>query len=183
MRPERQTTAPLFYNPEEAEKYTRNTRITKIQSELTQRCLELIGLDDAEAGPQIVLDLGCGSGLSGEILSEHGHLWTGIDISEDMLHVALGKDTEGDLVHGDMGQGFNLQPGFFDACVSVSALQWLSYNDVKGHNPWKRLCAFFESLHKCLKLGMALGVIEIILMVFRSYRDHIEIILVDIEII
>lgn len=172
MRPERQTTAPLFYNSEEAEKYTRNSRITKIQRELTERCLELIGLDNLEDGPQIVLDLGCGSGLSGEILTDHGHLWTGLDISQDMLHVALSKDTEGDLLHGDMGQGFNLQPGFFDACISVSALQWLSYNDVKDHNPWVRLCAFFESLHKCLKLGKIIILIIISKIRWES-RDSI----------
>lgn len=152
-RPERQSTPSDFYNEEEAEKYTRNSRITKIQRELTERCLELIHLDDETLGPQFVLDLGCGSGLSGEVLTEHNHLWTGIDISDPMLQVALGKDTEGELVQGDLGQGFNVQPGFFDACISVSALQWLSYNDKKAHDPWKRLNRFFESLHKALKLG------------------------------
>ena len=33
----------------------------------------------------MVLDLGCGSGLSGEILEEYGHFWFGIDISKSML--------------------------------------------------------------------------------------------------
>ena len=28
---------------------------------------------------------GCGSGLSGETLTEHGHHWIGYDISESML--------------------------------------------------------------------------------------------------
>ena len=156
-RPERESTAQDFYNQEEAEKYTRNTRMTKIQRELTERCLELIGLDEPNEEPQFVLDLGCGSGLSGDVLTENGHVWTGIDISNDMLHVALSKDTEGELVEGDMGQGFNVQPGFFDACISISALQWLSYVDKKNHNPWLRLNAFFQSLHKALKQGGKAG--------------------------
>lgn len=33
----------------------------------------------------------CGSGLSGECLSEHGHFWVGIDISEHMLRVLFHK--------------------------------------------------------------------------------------------
>ena len=152
-RPERLSTPTDFYNTEEAEKYSRNSRITKIQRELSERCIELIQLDDEDLSPQFVLDLGCGSGLSGEVLTEMGHIWTGLDISDPMLQVALMKDTDGELLRNDLGQGFNVQPGFFDACISVSALQWLSYNDKKAHDPWKRLNIFFESLHKALKLG------------------------------
>ena len=29
--------------------------------------------------------VGCGSGLSGETLSENGHQWVGLDISQSML--------------------------------------------------------------------------------------------------
>lgn len=32
-----------------------------------------------------LLDVGCGSGLSGECITENGHYWTGCDISKDML--------------------------------------------------------------------------------------------------
>jgi 18S rRNA (guanine1575-N7)-methyltransferase len=32
-----------------------------------------------------LLDIGCGSGLSGEILDEEGHVWIGLDISPFML--------------------------------------------------------------------------------------------------
>jgi 18S rRNA (guanine1575-N7)-methyltransferase len=35
--------------------------------------------------PPLILDVGCGSGLSGEILSEEGHLWIGMDIAPSML--------------------------------------------------------------------------------------------------
>jgi len=31
------------------------------------------------------LDIGCGSGLSGEILDEEGYIWTGVDIAPSML--------------------------------------------------------------------------------------------------
>lgn len=89
-RPENQMPPECFYDDKEAEKYTNCTRIIKVQSEMSERCLDLIGIteitDDEE--PKFVLDLGCGSGLSGEIIDERGHMWWGIDISSSMLKVA-----------------------------------------------------------------------------------------------
>jgi hypothetical protein len=35
--------------------------------------------------PVLSLFVGCGSGLSGETLSENGHIWIGLDISQAML--------------------------------------------------------------------------------------------------
>jgi 18S rRNA (guanine1575-N7)-methyltransferase len=49
---------------------------------MTQRAVELLRLPP---GPALLLDVGCGSGLSGEELTEQGHHWVGLDISRDML--------------------------------------------------------------------------------------------------
>ena len=158
-RPEHLMPPECYYNEDEAVKYTNCTRIINVQAEMAQRCMELIGIskeegDKAKAEESLfILDLGCGSGLSGEVISDNGHYWWGVDIIPSMLDVALQRDSEGELMQGDMGQGFNFTPGFFDAAISVSALQWLCNADKKSHNPWKRLIAFFESLHKSLKLG------------------------------
>ena len=54
-----------------------------IQNEMTERALELLALP--EDSPAFILDLGCGSGLSGECISENGHMWVGLDISPSML--------------------------------------------------------------------------------------------------
>lgn len=43
-----------------------------------------------QAAPQLLLDLGCGSGISGAVLTQHGHAWVGCDISTDMLALAQG---------------------------------------------------------------------------------------------
>ena len=48
----------------EAGKYTQNSRMIAVQAEMAQRCIELLNFPD-DAGPQLVLDVGCGSGLSG----------------------------------------------------------------------------------------------------------------------
>jgi len=37
------------------------------------------------ARPSYLLDIGAGSGLSGEILTEEGHEWVGMDVSGGML--------------------------------------------------------------------------------------------------
>jgi len=64
--------------------------VQQIQAEMTERCLELLALppsadDPDRAEPSFLLDIGCGSGLSGEIIEEEGHVWAGCDISASML--------------------------------------------------------------------------------------------------
>lgn len=51
---------------------------------MTYRALELLNLP-GDSGPCFLLDIGCGSGLSGEILDEEGHLWVGVDVAPSML--------------------------------------------------------------------------------------------------
>ncbi|WAR03149.1 BUD23-like protein [Mya arenaria] len=82
-RPEKQAPPEIFYNEEEARKYSSNTRMIEIQGQLSERAIELLALP--EDTPCFVLDVGCGSGLSGECLTEQGHFWVGVDISPHML--------------------------------------------------------------------------------------------------
>ncbi|KAJ8711319.1 hypothetical protein PYW07_008561 [Mythimna separata] len=147
-RPEHQAPPEVFYNEDEARKYTQNSRIMDIQAQMTERCLELLLLP--EDTPCLLLDIGCGSGLSGTVLEENGHMWIGMDISPSMLDVAKERETEGDLVLSDMGEGVPFRAGCFDGAVSVSALQWLFNADKKSHNPVKRLHQFFSSLYASL---------------------------------
>jgi len=59
----------------------------------------------------------------------------------------------GDLLHQDMGTGLPFRPATFDACISISALQWLCYSNSKGQNPKTRLTRFFSSLYQVLRRG------------------------------
>lgn len=90
---------------------------------MTYRALELLNLPESST-PSFLLDIGCGSGLSGEILEEAGHLWVGCDVAPSMLEVALEREVEGDLFLQDIGQGFGFRPGTFDGAIRwvVSAL-------------------------------------------------------------
>ncbi|XP_024543963.1 18S rRNA (guanine-N(7))-methyltransferase RID2 isoform X1 [Selaginella moellendorffii] len=168
-RPERQAPPELFYNESESRKYTTSSRIIHIQvnawywehtlklfvnfvkAKLTERAMELLALPDDK--PKLLLDIGCGSGLSGESLSEKGHHWIGMDISQSMLEVALEREADGDLLLGDIGQGLGLRPGVFDGAISISAVQWLCNADKSCNDPRKRLKCFFTALFHCLARG------------------------------
>ncbi|KAH8905249.1 S-adenosyl-L-methionine-dependent methyltransferase [Coniochaeta sp. PMI_546] len=154
-RPEDTLSADVHYDDTEARKYTTSSRIQNIQASMTRRALELLKLDS----PSLILDVGCGSGLSGEILSsveeEEGgpHMWVGMDISASMLDVALQRDVEGDLLLADIGQGVPFRAGAFDAAISISAIQWLCNAESSETSPAGRLSRFFNGLYASLKRG------------------------------
>jgi 18S rRNA (guanine1575-N7)-methyltransferase len=182
-RPELTGHASNFYNEKEARKYNSSSRMINVQREITLRAIELLLLPPDETS--LVLDIGCGSGLSGQVLEEKGHVWVGCDVSRDMLQVAHERmeetyktddsgsngnaamndsdDSEdddgerdelpstGDLMHHDMGTGLPFRPATFDACISISALQWLCYSNSAAQVPKRRLVRFFSSLYSILK--------------------------------
>lgn len=55
----------------------------KVQDQMTRRALELLVLPEDQ--PCLLLDIGCGSGISGQVLEEEGHMWIGVDIAPAML--------------------------------------------------------------------------------------------------
>lgn len=54
-----------------------------IQVQMCERAIELLALPEGQSC--LLLDIGCGSGLSGSVLEDQGHIWIGIDISSAML--------------------------------------------------------------------------------------------------
>eukprot|EP01100_Stratorugosa_tubuloviscum_P003322 TRINITY_DN1798_c0_g1_i1.p1 TRINITY_DN1798_c0_g1~~TRINITY_DN1798_c0_g1_i1.p1 ORF type:complete len:278 (+),score=128.93 TRINITY_DN1798_c0_g1_i1:106-939(+) len=163
-RPEDNAPPEIFYNEIESKKYAFNSRMVDIQSSLTQRALELLRLPENE--PQLLLDIGCGSGLSGDVISRYGHTWIGLDISPSMLDVALEKEVDGDLILHDMGTGIHFRPGVFDGAISISALQWLCNSYTSEQIPMRRLKRFFTTLYMSLKRGAKA--------VFQFYPERIE---------
>ncbi|KAI1202172.1 S-adenosyl-L-methionine-dependent methyltransferase [Nemania serpens] len=154
-RPEDTLSADIHYDDTEARKYTTSSRIQNIQASMTERALELLDLKS----PSLILDVGCGSGLSGEILSaispDQGgpHTWIGMDVAPSMLDVALQRDVEGDLMLADIGQGVPFRAGTFDAAISISAIQWLCNAESSEISPLGRLSRFFDGLYASLKRG------------------------------
>ena len=141
-RPELILPPDLFYNDEEALKYANNTHIIEIQEKMTERAVELLNLPGG-----LVLDIGCGSGLSSEILLQHNFQCIGMDISAGMLKL---NDTE--CMLADMGNGISFRPGSLDGIISISALQWLCTVNGK-QSPYKRLELLFNSAYMALRRG------------------------------
>eukprot|EP00924_Labyrinthula_sp_SR-Ha-C_P011618 maker-scaffold_17-snap-gene-3.37-mRNA-1 protein AED:0.34 eAED:0.34 QI:94/1/1/1/1/1/2/145/294 len=175
-RPEHTGSAQDFYNKKESQKYARSSRMLQIQSQISERALELLNL--SSDGPKLLLDLGCGTGMSGEILSQHGHFFIGSDISAHMLQIAAeNKITESentstaDFLQFDFGHGLPYKRSQFDGAISISAVQWLCYENVKEHNAKKRLESFFSSLYKCLKTGS-----RAVLQLYPESPDQMELI-------
>ena len=143
---------------------------------MATRALELLSLPENDPTPRLILDLGCGSGISSQVLSQSGHNWIGMDISEAMVRVAkedidavgcgsgMEEETEetggeseeereahlSDLLVHDMGTGVCFRPGTFDGCISISALQWLFHSNRSYENPKRRLTRLFVTLHSAL---------------------------------
>ena len=176
-RPENSAPPDIYYNRHEARKYTNNSRIIEVQTDMAERALELLALSpcsisdmDDVLSPYVLLDLGVGSGLSAHVLSSTGHHWVGLDISQDMLDVAKTRQADqelsplGDLILGDMGQGIPLRPGSIDGAICISALQWLFYSHSSTHDPRSRLKRLFTTLYSCLGHGSRA--------VFQFYPEH-----------
>lgn len=141
---------------------------------MTERAIELLCLPEDTSS--FVLDLGCGSGLSGQVLEEAGHCWVGVDISEAMLDVAVERKQEEDIsscdfLLGDLGQGLPFRAGSFDGAISISALQWLCNADKSSHRPVQRLLTLFTSLYSCLTRGS-----RAVLQFYPENADQIELV-------
>ncbi|KAL1890517.1 18S rRNA (guanine1575-N7)-methyltransferase [Sporothrix stenoceras] len=95
-RPEDTLAADIHYDDTEARKYTTSSRIQNVQASMTRRALELLDLP----GPSFILDVGCGSGLSGEILTRSG---TSIRRKRSGSDGEAGGDDDDDEEGGDDG--------------------------------------------------------------------------------
>lgn len=60
-----------------------SSRMMDIQVQMCERAIELLLLPEDDSC--LLLDIGCGSGLSGSVLEDQGHIWIGVDISPAML--------------------------------------------------------------------------------------------------
>eukprot|EP00829_Urostomides_striatus_P008930 TRINITY_DN19829_c0_g1_i1.p1 TRINITY_DN19829_c0_g1~~TRINITY_DN19829_c0_g1_i1.p1 ORF type:complete len:113 (+),score=56.49 TRINITY_DN19829_c0_g1_i1:56-394(+) len=84
---EHQLPPEQYYNEQEAAKYSNNPHIIEIQTQLTERALAILALPPEKKA--LILDIGCGSGISGCVLTDNGYEWVGVDMSKWMLNVCL----------------------------------------------------------------------------------------------
>ena len=98
-----------------------------MQHELASECLGLLRLPEDCRGA-LLLDVGCGGGLSSESVVQAGHFCVACDVNPEMLaqnspeRSTAGADAM-DMFASDMRDGVAARAGLFDGVISVSALQ------------------------------------------------------------
>jgi len=95
----------------------------------------------------LVVDLGCGSGILSQVVSDAGYEVLGIDISEAMIELARGR-----VLHGQF-RTESLLTAHIPPCVAVTAVgECLNYRFDERHSPSK-LTALFRRIHQALLPG------------------------------
>ncbi len=71
----------------------------------------------------LVLDIGCGTGLSGQVLAETGFTRIeGCDINPDMLEIAKSRNIYDNIWLEDVRKPMNFEDGLYDAITAVGSI-------------------------------------------------------------
>ena len=89
----------------------------------------LDGLLDGTRSTRDVLDAGCGTGLSGELLKPHASRLVGVDLSSVMLKEARAKLIYDELVEAEITAYLDANPGAFDVVACVDAFVYFGALD------------------------------------------------------
>ena len=112
--------ANTYYDSARVSAYS--DEFSEVQARHTSRCVFLLGSVPSNA---LVLDLGCGSGLSTVRLKRSFPLPIGLDASEAMLAAASASLPAADFVLADFNQRLPFRGGVFDYASSTSALHYV----------------------------------------------------------
>lgn len=153
--PEMTAPAEYYYNDEESMKYDNNSRINKIQYDMTNRALELLNI---KKNNKLILDIGCGSGISGNCLEDHGYEWVGMDIAPSMLKICNQNLNATGLLCADIGKPIPFKTEAFEYAICISVAQWLFQSFKTEDDPYKRIRCFFKSLHRIIRKKCVLQV-------------------------
>lgn len=100
---------------------TYNDELTRQGYRTPQRCAEALGLFVAMDAP--ILDIGCGTGISGAALAAAGFTDVcGTDINADMLAVAERAHIYRDTSLGDIADPFPFEAGTYAALAAVGVI-------------------------------------------------------------
>lgn len=165
VRKNRRPKFPEDYLKDKAEEYDSSRWMARNQKRSTLNSLQYIideKLNDREDGAiemgasTLILDLGCGSGFSSEILIENGFRVIGIDILDDMLSKAGEKKNNFkdykalELVLADINY-LPIKPNSVDHIISISSYNFITYGMENFGEKVKLINDTARYLHKILK--------------------------------
>ncbi|MHA1269800.1 MAG: class I SAM-dependent methyltransferase [Candidatus Helarchaeota archaeon] len=135
-----------------AKEYEINKNLRKLQKETTIRSIELLNEDTKIPIDSMILDIGCGTGWSMEILKEYGYKNViGIDISEDMLKIARSKGLE--VYKANLIDSLPFSNEYFNGIISISVINFI-VEDIKSPFQYNKNCKSAASeIYRVLKPG------------------------------
>ncbi|MFQ5406241.1 MAG: class I SAM-dependent methyltransferase [Candidatus Micrarchaeia archaeon] len=137
-RPENRFSALDFYESGEGVSHVETNAVRRIQRALTLRALQLVMFPI----DQKILDAGCGSGYSLDVLNEVGYSAQGFDLSPKLVGLAKAKGLE--VKVGDLTD-VPFPTASIGGIISISALQWiLKGNDTDKKKNVKRAAQEFK---------------------------------------
>ena len=156
---------PDSYIGENSREYDSSRWMERNQKKTTLLCLQYLSdpklnhggfRDKSENKTYLILDLGCGTGFSSEILAESGFRVIGIDILRDMLYKAHNKRKSISLYNNiflilaDI-KHLPLRKNIIDHIISVSAYNFILDDYLEVENKLKILNTTAKSLSQLLK--------------------------------
>lgn len=152
---------PNSYRGDKAFEYDTQVWMERNQKRTTLKAIEF--LFDEKLGkanilkhfPYLILDLGCGSGFSSEILIEQGFRVIGIDLLLDMLSKSFDKKKKHgyqnlELILGDINN-IPLRYNSIDHIISISAYNFIIFKHKGPTNSKKVINNTARNLNKILK--------------------------------
>jgi len=164
----RKTSYPRFpdsYIGSMSSDYNDSIWMERNQKKTTSICIQYLydkKLNDIDLEKEIIdensllLDLGCGSGFSSEILSNHGFRVVGVDILKDMLFKTSEKKRiypeyrKIEFILADINS-LPFREMTFDHIISVSAYNFITYGLLGNTEKEKRINTTARYLHKILR--------------------------------
>jgi len=152
---------PDSYIGDKAEEYDSLNWMERNQEKSTMTAIEYLydenlGADIQIGKPSLILDLGCGTGYSSQVLLENGFRVIGIDVLRDMLSKAQKKKNSFqnrnnlDLVLADINY-LPIKSNSIDHIISISAYNFITYNRKDLRDKIKTINNTAKYLHKILK--------------------------------
>lgn len=119
----------IMYGEQDVLKYIKNERNAAIQSDMTKYALKLLKYSACNDKSEMFLDIGCGCGISSQIIESYGHFCVGVDISHNLLDHAWNAQSASDFIQLDVSKGLNFKQGTFRFAISISVLQWVVHEE------------------------------------------------------